>query len=142
MIPRNVSSVGSLMRASSRDGIVIFVGGQMPPGGGLRSEVTIVNLGVLPAVFHLREVDASSGFAAGILGLAIHELRGSGSGRIYLGELGEVPDHGIDLGLFEAGESRTYRFTAFLAKDTPDDELTRSASASYRWTAVSGDLQQ
>jgi hypothetical protein len=138
MKPLNVASSGSLVRGSSRDGIVIQVGGQVPRGSGMRSEITIVNLGLLPAEFRLLEADASSDFAAGVLRMAIQELRDSGSARIYLGQIGEVSDDGIDLGLFEAGESRTYRFTVFLAKDTPEDELSGSAGASYRWTAVSG----
>jgi len=138
MKPLNVASSGGLVRGSSRDGILILVEGRLPRGSGMRSEITIVNLGLLPAAFRLFEVDASNDFAAGVLGMAIHELRGSGSGRIYLGEIGEVPGDGLDLGLFAAGESRTYRFTVFLAKDAPDDELGRSAGASYRWVAVPG----
>lgn len=135
MNPANVSTAGGLIRGSSRDGVAISAGAGLRPGSGLRSEVTIVNLGVLSAVFRLHEMEASNGFATGVLALAIHELRPSGAGRIYLGEIGEVPDDGIDLGRFEAGESRTYRFTVFLAKDAPENELGRSAAASYRWTA-------
>jgi hypothetical protein len=138
MKPLNVASSGSLVRGSSRDGIVIHVEGQVPRGSGMRSEITIVNLGLLPAAFRLLEADASNDFSAGVFGMAIHELRDSGSGRLYLGEIGEVPGEGIDLGLFTAGESRTYRFTVFLAREAPEDELTRSAGASYRWVAVSG----
>jgi hypothetical protein len=137
MKPLNVASSGGLVRRSSRDGILILVEGQVPRGTGMCSEITIVNLGLLPAAFRLFEAGASNDFAAGVLGMAIHELRSSGTGRIYLGEIGEVPADGIDLGPFAAGESRTYRFTVFLAKDAPESELTSSAGASYRWVAVS-----
>jgi len=134
MKPLNVASSGGLLRKSSRDGIVILVEGQLPRGSGMRSEVTIVNLGLLPAIFHLNEANASNDFASGVLTLAIHELRGDGCGRIYLGEIGGVSGDGISLGLFAAGESRTYRFTVFLAKHTPEDELAGSAGAAYCWT--------
>jgi hypothetical protein len=45
---------------------------------------------------------------------------------------------GIGLGRFEVGESRTYRFTVLLAKDTPKDELERSAGAIYEWNLAPG----
>jgi hypothetical protein len=138
MNPANVSGSGRLLQECSRDGIVIATGSGLQPGGGLRSEVTIVNLGVLPAAFRLSEIDASNGFASGMLGLVIDEFRVDGGGRIYLGEIGKVPSDGIDLGHFEGGESRTYRFTVLLAKDTPESEWSRSAGAVYRWTATPG----
>jgi spore coat-associated protein N len=136
MIPTNVSSSGDMVRTSSRNGFELFTGFSLEPGRGLRSEITIVNLGALPAAFRLQESTASNGFAAGHLALAIHELQGGASRRVYLGEIGAVPVAGIDLGRFEAGESRTYRFTVLLAKDTPVDERSRSAGATYEWRAA------
>lgn len=124
------------MRASSRNGVAIAVGTGLKPGQGRKGEVTIVNLGALPAAFRLLERDASSDFTAGRLGLAIHELDEQACRRLFLGEIGAVPTEGIDLGRFEAGESRTYRFAMMLAKDTPDEELNRAASATYEWLAA------
>jgi spore coat-associated protein N len=136
MIPANVSSSGEMVRASSRNGFELFTGFSLEPGQGRRSEITIVNLGALPAAFRLQESAASNGFTAGHLALAIDELHGSASRRVYLGEIGAVPAAGIDLGRFEAGESRTYRFTVLLAKDAPADERNRSAGAAYEWRAA------
>jgi hypothetical protein len=136
MIPANVSSSGSLVRGTSRNGIAIRTGADLRPGSGLRSEVTIVNLGALPATFRLFERNASNGFSAGRLGLAIHELRIDAGRRIYVGEIGAILAEGIDLGRFEGGESRTYRFAVFLSRDTPDRERERSAGAAYEWHAV------
>lgn len=138
MNPANVLSSGSLVQANSREGFTIATGAHLRPGQGQGAEVTIVNLGSLPARFVLSEHAACNGFAAGRLGLAIHELRGDGSRRVYLGEVGAVPAEGIDLGPFEAGESRTYRFTVLLSKETPEAESRHSAGAAYAWRAVLG----
>jgi len=140
MNPTNVLSSGAMVQANSREGFAIFTGTHLRPGQGQRAEVTIVNLGALPARFMLSEHAASNDFAAGRLGLAIHEQRGDGSRRIYLGEVGTVPAEGIDLGSFEAGESRTYRFTVLLDRETPEAELGRSAGAAYEWRAVLGGM--
>jgi len=134
--PANVTSSGSLVRASSRNGVAIYAGPGLKPGQGQRAEVTIVNLGALAAAFRLREARASNGFAPGRLHLAIHELHGQASRRVFLGEIGGVPVEGLDLGRFAAGESRTYRFTVMLAKDTPAEELDRGAEAVYEWLAA------
>jgi hypothetical protein len=140
MNPANVSSSGSLVRGASRHGIAIFTGSELRPRSGLRAEVTIVNLGALSARFRLNEVDASNGFSAGWLGLAIHEYRyDMDRRRIYLGEVGGVPDEGIELGRFAPGESRTYRFSVLLSAETPEREWARSAAAAYEWNAVQND---
>lgn len=136
MNPANVTSSGSLVRASSRAGASIVAGPSLKPGQGQRGEVTIVNLGSLPALFRLLERSASSEFAPGQLHLAIHEIGAGASRRIYLGEIGDVPAAGIDLGRFEAGESRTYRFTVMLAKGDPVEEPGSVAGATYEWLAA------
>jgi hypothetical protein len=138
MNPVNVSSSGSIVQGNSSNGFAIFSGADLKPGGGRRAEVTIVNLGALPATFRLFEIAASNGFAAGRLGLSIQEQRIGAGRRVYVGEIGGVPAEGIDLGRFEAGESRTYRFTLLLSGDTPEAELGQSAGAAYEWEAVAG----
>lgn len=138
MNPANVLSAGSMVQANSREGFALCTGTDLLPGRGQRAEVTIVNLGTLSARFVLSEHAASNGFSAGLLGFAIHELREHGKRRVYLGEIGKLPAEGIDLGQFEAGESRTYLFTVLLAKKAPETELGRSAGATYEWRAVLG----
>jgi hypothetical protein len=138
MNPTNICSYGSIVQADSRNGFTIFTGTDLEPGNGLRAEVTIANLGTLPAVFRLSEASASNEFPAGRLALGIKELREDAGRRIFLGEIGTVPASGIGLGRFEVGESRTYRFTVLLAKDTPKDELERSAGAIYEWNLAPG----
>ena len=138
MHPTNVFSSGSIVRGNSRNGLAIRTGGELNPGTGQRAKVTIANLGALPATLRLFEVAASNGFAAGRLGLAIREEGGGAERRVFIGEIGGVPPDGIELGSFGAGESRTYRFTVLLAKDTPEEEWGRSAGAAYEWEAVFG----
>lgn len=138
MNPTNICSSGSIVQANSRNGFAIFTGTDLEPGSGQRAEVTIVNLGALPAAFLLSEVSASNEFAAGRIALAVNEFHDDMSRRIFLGEIGTVPAGGIDLGRFEAGESRTYRFTVLLAKGTHKDELERSAGAIYEWDLAPG----
>jgi len=137
MIPANVSSSGSLVSGRSRRGIALLTGADLQPGSRMRAEVTIVNVGALPARFRLFEVDATNGFAPGVLGFFVNELRPDGDRRVYLGEMGGFPPEGVDLGRFEGGESRTYRFTVFVPRKVSAEELGASAGATYEWSAVS-----
>jgi hypothetical protein len=135
--PANVCSSGSLVQASSRNGLEIFVGADLPPGCGRHAEVTIANLGSLPAAFRLLEVGASNEFPAGCLAFAIKELHDDSVARcIFIGEIGQLPGGGIDLGRFEPGESRTYRFIVALAKDKAESEVGGTASAAYEWSTA------
>jgi spore coat-associated protein N len=129
-----VTGSGNLVRASSGEGAVLVAGPDLKPGQRQSGEVRIVNLGTLPVRFRLCERSAGTAFAPGRLGLAIHELTEDARRRLYLGEIGSVPD--LDLGCFEAGESRIYRFTVLLAKSTPKGELGRAAGAAYDWLAA------
>jgi len=133
MNPTNVCSAGNLVQADSHNGFAIFAGPDLQPGEGRRGEITIANLGTMPATLRLFEAGASNEYAAGRLALEIKELCGNAGRRIFLGEIGTVPPAGIDLGRFEAGESRTYRFILLLRKGTPVEELGRSAGATYEW---------
>jgi spore coat-associated protein N len=138
MNPTNICSSGSVVQANSRNGFAILTGADLEPGNGRRAEVTIANLGTLPAAVRLFEASASNEFAAGRLTLAIKELLDDAGRRIFLGEIGTVPPGGISLGRFEAGESRIYRFTVLLAEGTPEGELERSAGAVYEWNVDPG----
>lgn len=138
MHPANVCSSGSLVEWNSRNGFAISTDPDLTPGDGQRAEITIVNVGALPGPVRLSEAYASNEFAAGHLALEIKELHGHVDRRIFLGEVGLLPAAGIDLGRFEAGESRTYRFTLLLTKDSPGSEQQRSAAASYEWRTCTG----
>lgn len=132
----DIDGPAGLLRPSSCSGAVLLAGPDLRPGESRSGEVTISNLGTRPASFRMFECHAASGFAAGCLGLTVHELADAGVRRLYLGEVGSVGDAGIDLGSFEAGESRTYRFTVLLASSTPEQELGKAVGATYDWLAT------
>ncbi|HEV7771548.1 MAG TPA: hypothetical protein VGO66_12935 [Solirubrobacterales bacterium] len=126
------------MERNSRNGFAISTDPHLTPGDGRRAEITIVNIGALPGPIRLSEAYASNEFAAGHLALEIKEFHGHADRRIFLGEVGLVPAEGIDLGRFEPGESRTYRFTLLLTKSSPGGEQQRSAAAAYEWRVCTG----
>lgn len=136
MNPANVCSSGNLVQETSRSGFAIFLSPDLEPGEGRLGEVVIANLGVLPALLRLSELNAANGTAPRRVALAIDEIDGPGRQRVFLGDIGGVPPDGIDLGRFEPGESRTYRFTALLRKSGAGAER-KSVSAAYEWTATS-----
>jgi len=49
MNPTNICSSGSVVQANSRNGFAILTGADLKPGSGRRAEITIANLGTLPA---------------------------------------------------------------------------------------------
>jgi len=136
MNPANVCTSGDPVKASSRNGFTLSTAADLAPGHGERAEVTIVNLGALPAALRLLETSASNEHPAGSLALEIRTIREGASERIFLGEVGGVPESGIDLGPFGPGESRTYRFTLFLRNGAQRNGRVRRAEATYAWTAA------
>jgi hypothetical protein len=134
MNPAHVCNSGNLVQEASRSGFAILLSPDLDPGEGRLGEIVIANLGVLPAVLRLSELNASNGTAPRRVALAIDEIDGPGRRRIFLGDIGGVPADGLDLGRFEPGEARTYRFTALLRKSSAGAER-KSVTAAYEWTA-------
>jgi spore coat-associated protein N len=125
-------ATGTLTQSNSRANEAIFTGTNLKPGDTVTGSVTIENTGTLAADFRLTET-ATNGFVdPSRLQLQIREDGDS----IFSGTFGTADT--IDLGTFEAGESRTYLYTAKLAQDAPNAEQGRTASASYAWDAVQG----
>jgi hypothetical protein len=134
--PSNRFSEGPLVQANSANGVAIFTGYDLEPGGSRAARAKLANVGLLTGRFRLVEVDATNDFGEGDLELTIQEASAGGSTIIYQGDIGGVPDGGIDLGRFEPGEERTYHFTAALAVDAPDPRPGQGAGAAYEWEAV------
>jgi hypothetical protein len=134
--PRNIHSFGALVAANSENGVAIFTGYDLLAFGIRSGQVTIVNVGTFAGRFKLFEADASSSFAAGTLTMTIDDIGGEDPLPIYRGEIGGLPVEGIDLGAFEPGESRTYRFIAVIAPASPDDDRDSTAGAAYEWDFV------
>ncbi|HEX5928129.1 MAG TPA: hypothetical protein VFY48_01930 [Solirubrobacterales bacterium] len=138
---RNVHSFGPLVEANSTEGIAISTGYDLRPGEVRIGTVRIANASSRPASFRLAEDAASSDFGAGELTLEIAESDGEGSTLLFTGEFGDFPPEGIDIGSFEAGEERAYRFTLSCSVDALGSRLDRVAGAVYEWTAVPGEAQ-
>jgi hypothetical protein len=135
-MPRHVHSSGSLIARSTDSGVAVFSGDDLRAGSVRSARVTIVNAGALPGRFALVELGAANSFAAGDLAMVIDDVSGKRPVVAYRGDIGGVPPGGIDLGEFEPGEERSYRFLLALALDSPNGGQGRSAGAFYRWGFV------
>jgi spore coat-associated protein N len=128
-----VCSSGTLVAVSEGNSIKLRVETDLRPGQSRRGEVTIVNVGPLPASMRLHEEEAASHPEDEAIAIAIDDLGGAVRQRVFLGRVGALPDAGIDLGRFLAGESRTYLFTVLRSQGVEARQF--SARARYRWCA-------
>jgi spore coat-associated protein N len=131
--PRNVCSSGALVTANAENGVAVFTGCDLRAGDIRSGKVTIANAGSFAGRFRLFEVDASNSFAPGDLTMVIDEIGDERPVAVYRGDIGEVPVDGIELGGFEPGEERAYRFIVVLAIDSPNGGQGRGAGAAYEW---------
>jgi len=129
-----VGSSGALIAANAENGVAIFTGYDLRPGAVRSARVTIANAGPVSGRFRLLESHASNTFAADDLRLVVNELGGLRLSVLYRGDVGAMPADGLDLGSFEPGEVRTYRFIVALAIDSPNGGQGRGAGAAYEWS--------
>jgi hypothetical protein len=134
--PHNTYSSGALVAANAANGVAIFTGYDLRAGGIRSAKVMIVNAGSFAGRFRLFEVDASNSFAVGDLTMAIDEIEAEEPVTVYRGDIGNLPADGIDLGDFEPGEARIYRFLVVLAVDSPNGGQGRAAGGAYEWDFV------
>lgn len=134
-IPHNVRSSGALITEKSHNGIAIFTGHDLSFGAVCSGRVTIANVGPVPGSFRLHETDAANHFAPGELKLVIDDITGDHPDNVFIGDIGGVPLAGLDLGRFEPNQPRKFRFLVILALNTDGSEQTKSASATYEWSA-------
>lgn len=132
----NTHSAGNLIAANSYNGVAIFTGYDLGPGDLRGGSVTIAHAGSGAARFRLTETDVSSDFAPGELMLAIDEITDGDPVIVFVGEFGGLPPGGIDLGEFEAGEERGFRFLAMLDLNSVASERDKGAGGSYEWSPV------
>jgi spore coat-associated protein N len=129
--PGNTYATGTLTTFNSKNNAAIFNATNLKPGDTVVGTVTITNTGTLAAKYTLAE-DADNPFTADLLNLVITD---TASGAVVsdatLGEAGTV-----NLGTWNANESRTYRFAATLDIDATNAEQNKAATATYTWNAV------
>lgn len=132
--PRTIASSGPLIAAASSNGVAIFTGYDLRHGESRSGLVTIANAGHLAGRLELTEAEASSDFAATDLVLSIDDVTDDDDHlRVFEGEIGGLPVGGVDLGRFEPGQLRRYRFLAKLLRGLPDRNRGRGAGAVYEW---------
>ena len=125
---------GSLLTTSSRSEAILS-GDGLVPGSSVRGSVTISNSGTLAGHYSFSAATTGSAQLAGVLRLVVRELHGERSKTVYSGPLAGLD--GDALGVFGAGESRTYVFQVSFPS-TPDDNTLQglSAGASFTWSAT------
>ncbi len=134
--PHIVRSFGSLIAAESETGITISTGSELGRGDVRSGKVLIANTGSSAGSFRLFESDASNDFPAGELTLAIEDVTAEDFPTRYVGEIGNLPPGGIDLGSFPPQQSRRFRFLVILDLNSRSGGQGRSAGATYEWSLV------
>ena len=125
---------GTFKHSNSKDGQAVFNLTNMKPGDTLNGTVTLTNTGSLPGTFSLTEVSSANAFSGDLLSLAIADDKGN---AVYNGTFGGLQDGAKNtLGVYAAGEARTYTFTVKLAQTAGNDEQGKTASAVYAWNSV------
>lgn len=125
-----VYATGTLTQANSKADEAIFNVSNLKPGDTVNGAVTITNTGSLPAVFSVTET-ADNGFAnPDNLVMTVTQ----DGNTVYSGTFGDMGTQ--SLGTFEAGEARTYEFSATLKSEAGNEEQGKSASAAYSWDAA------
>lgn len=146
VVHAQLAASGSISLSNSSEDAAIFTLANLGPGDSGQGEVTIGNTGSAPGALRLSSLDLSDipgrfgGALSGRLALHIVELGPGSEPEVFDGLLASMPE--LQLGVLEAGESRTYRFVVTMLDAGPpaspfvDDNLYQRASASlgYRWT--------
>jgi spore coat-associated protein N len=118
--PRAVISQasGDLRVANSRNGQAIFQASGLAPGRSVTGTVQLSNSGALAGELGLQQLDvqdqpgANGGLLSQAVQLDVSDITGGSSIPVYAGQLAGLGSRA--LGTIDAGESRTYRFTAWL----------------------------
>lgn len=132
-------TAGTLTQSNSKADQAIFELTNLKPGDTLNSTVTLTNTGSLASTFSLTENGSTNGFSGDTLSLSITDAAGT---SVYNGTFGGLQDGAQqNLGVFAAGEARTYTFTVKLAQGAGNENQGKSAGAVYTWDAVQLDAE-
>lgn len=131
----NAYTTGTLTQTNSKADEAIFNMDDLKPGDTVTGGVVLTNSGSLPASFKLTE-DATNGFTdASNLQLSITDAETEDS--VWSGTFGALTTAGpLDLGDWEAGETREFNFSVTLAQTATNAEQGKAATGSYTWDAV------
>lgn len=125
---------GTFTHTNSKDGQAIFNLTNLKPGDTVNGAVTLTNTGSLPGTFSLTELSSANNFTGDLLSLSIADDKGN---SVYNGTFGGLQDGAKNvLGIYNAGEARTYTFTVKLAQNADNNEQGKTANAVYTWNSV------
>jgi spore coat-associated protein N len=125
----NAVTSGSLEMVNDRT--VIFANENMKPGDSVSGDVTITNDSTLPAVFTLTE-SGTNPFGANA---HLTVVDTTNDVEVYDGTLAAAGSARA-LGVWVAGEARSYEFTVTLDQETPNAQQGLTATTAYTWDAV------
>jgi spore coat-associated protein N len=138
---------GTLSQSNSRSGAAILTAAGLTPGDSRSGEVTIANTGDLEGAFALSKSGLSDtpggggGTLSGVLELLVQDVTGAPA-TVYSGKLAAMGP--LPLGDWNAGTSRTYRFTVSFPdggappSETSGDNAYKGSivAVQYDWAAA------
>ena len=129
-------TTGTLTQSNSKAGAAVFTLTNMKPGDSVYGTVTITNTGSLKANMSMVETAGANGFSsASLLTETIQDVTVPATPvSVYSGNFGAAGTK--VLGLFNAGEARTYKVTVTLDSAATNTEQGKSASATYTWNGT------
>jgi hypothetical protein len=137
--PRAFSPTGDVRVVDSRDGRAVLAAVRMVPGGSAQGTVTISNAGDASGAARLEPYDLfdNPGPGGALLSHSlILDVTDAAGRAVYRGPLVEQP--AADLGTFDPGEQRTYRFVATLPRSAGNEYQKAQAGVGFRWTMTGG----
>lgn len=133
--PPSVVASGTLSHTNSAAGQSILDLSNLKPGDVADGTATLTNTGTLAADFGLTELTSTNTFADGVMTLTVADEKTGDV--VFDGDFGGLVDGTrTALGVYEPGESRTYRFTVEMSADADNSQQGLEATAEYRWDAV------
>jgi hypothetical protein len=128
------------LQTNSKNGSAIVTADNMKPGDTVSDTVTIANPTGAPAAYVLSTsnlVDTPAPGGATLserLQIAIEDVTGATPAAVYSGAIGATGEH--QLGSFQGGESRTYRFTVSFPGGGDGNALAGARmSVEFDWLA-------
>lgn len=148
----NIFGTGTLLIENDHEGKGVLTASNMVPGDEVTGDVTIRNVGTLPAHFSLfmeglGDIDHKEG-SNQELSAALHlRIVNTGSeAPVYVGNLAAMPEaeEPIPLpgegegGIWDSGEEHTYEFTVTLPSGTGNEFQNTQTQAVFVWSAAAG----
>ena len=136
-VPVGARAHGGIFKAGSVSIVTssrapMFDLGNMAPGSHYTRSLTVGNNGTLDASWQLDATTLGDPTFLRRVRLSVDELRHGAHRQVFAGSIAALQR--IDLGVVDAGDSRTYVFSAQLPQGAEDPP--GAAKVDFRWTAT------